>query len=140
MGEIDQAQPSAVERPLLELQELQPHRPGSVLFREGDAPHGVYIIHSGAVDLLIAARKGADVPLQVAGAGQIVGLSSIISARPHDSTAVVRIPSELGYVQASKLMEWLARDPGAWFGVIQFLSEDVSSCWDSMRRLTTPRP
>ena len=132
-----QTELSAVERTLIGLQELQRRGPGAVLFREGDPPRGVYIIHSGAVDLVFAARNGTAKPLQLAGEGQIVGLSSIVSGRAHDATAVVRVPSELGYVEGRTLMELLERNPSAWFDVLQFLSQDVSSCWDSMRRLTS---
>jgi CRP/FNR family transcriptional regulator len=129
---------SPVERTLIGLQKLQRHAAGSVLFCEGNPAQGVYIIHSGAVDLVFAARNGVTKPLQLAGEGQIVGLSALVSGREHDATAIVRVPSELGYVEGRMLMELLERDPSAWFDVLQFLSQDVSSCWDSMRKLTSP--
>lgn len=132
-----QTELSVVERTLIDLQELQCRSTGAVLFREGDAPRGVYIVHSGAVDLVFSARNGMTRPLQSAGEGQIVGLSSVVSRRPHDATAVVCVPSELGYVEGKKLMDLLERDPGIWFGVLQFLSHDVSSCWESMRQIAT---
>lgn len=132
-----QTELSAVERTLIGLQDLQRRGAGAVLFSEGDPPRGVYIIHSGAVDLVYAARNGMTKPLQFAGEGQIVGLSSVVSGRVHDATAIVRVPSELGWVEGRKLMDLLARDPSVWFDVLQFLSQDVSSCWDSMRRITS---
>jgi CRP-like cAMP-binding protein len=132
-----QTELSAVERTLIGLQELQRHAPGSVLFCEGNPPLGVYIIHSGIVDLVFAARNGISKPLQVAADGQIVGLSSLVSGREHDATAIVRTPSELGYVDGPRLMALLERDPSAWFDVLQFLSQDVSSCWDSMRKISS---
>jgi CRP-like cAMP-binding protein len=128
---------SAVERTLINLQELQRRSRGAVLFSEGDPPRGVYIVHSGAVDLVFAARNGVAKPLQLAGEGQIVGLSSLVSGRDHDATAIVRAPSELGYVEGRALMELLERDPAAWFGVLQFLSQDVSACWESMRKISS---
>jgi CRP-like cAMP-binding protein len=130
-----QTELSVVERTLIELQELQRRGPGAVLFCEGATAYGVYIIHSGAVDLVFSTRNGAARPLQSAGEGQIVGLSSVVSRRAHDATAIVRVSSELGYVDAKKLMDLLERDPTAWFAVLQFLSHDVSSCWESMRQI-----
>ena len=132
-----QTELSVVERTLIDLQELQRRNAGAVLFCEGDHAHGIYIVHSGAVDLVFAARNGITKPLQLAGEGQIVGLSSVVSRRPHDATAIVRVPSELGYVDAGRLMELLDRDPTAWFGVLQFLSSGVSSCWESMRQIAS---
>jgi CRP/FNR family transcriptional regulator len=130
-----QTQLSVVERTLIDLQELERRNAGAVLFREGDPARGVYIVHSGAVDLVFAARNGTVKPLQVAGEGHIVGLSAVVSRRPHDATAVVSDSSELGFVSAEKLMALLDRDPAVWFAVLQFLSQDVCSCWDSLRRL-----
>ena len=133
-----QTELSAIERTLIGLQDLQRRARGAVLFHEGDAPRGVYIIHSGAVDLVFASRNGVSKPLQTAGEGQIVGLSSLISGRDHDATAIVRAPSELGYVEGRRLMEVLERDPATWLGVLQLLSQDVNSCWASMRRIAAP--
>lgn len=130
---------SIVERALIDVQELRRRNAGAVLFHEGEPAKGVYIIHSGAVDLLFAARNGATRPLQTAGPGQIVGLSAIVSKHPHDSSAVVRVPSELGYVDGGVLMSLLDRDPSLWFAVLRFLSEDVNACWDSIRRIAAER-
>jgi CRP/FNR family transcriptional regulator len=126
---------SAVESTLIGLQELQRLGTGAVLFCEGDLPRAVYIVHSGAVDLVFAARNGVAKSLQHVGEGQIVGLSSLVSGRPHDATAIVRVPSELGRVDGAALMTLLERDPAVWFDVLQFLSQDVSACWDSLRSL-----
>jgi CRP-like cAMP-binding protein len=134
-----QTELSVVERSLIALQELRRQEPGTILFREGGDAHGAFIIHSGAIDLVYASRDGALRPLQVATGGQILGLSSVVTRRKHDATAVVRTASELGYVEASKLMLLLERDPAAWFGVLQLLSQDVSASWDSMRRLNHAR-
>jgi CRP/FNR family transcriptional regulator, polysaccharide utilization system transcription regulator len=129
---------SVIERTLIDLQDLQRRSAGDVLFDEGDIGRGVYIIHSGIVDLVYAARNGMTKPLQTAEAGHIVGLSSVVSMRPHDATAVVRVPSELGYVESGRLLHLLERDPAVWLEVLQFLSTDVGSCWDSMRRIAAP--
>ena len=43
---------------LTERETLQ-HRPaGTILFNEGDVPRGIYLIHSGTVELLMRARNG----------------------------------------------------------------------------------
>jgi CRP-like cAMP-binding protein len=128
-----------VERALIDLQQLRRHRAGTVLFREGDAPTGVYIIHSGTVELLATSRSGGVTPVQTAEAGHIVGLSSVVSNHPYDASAIVHEPSELGYVEANALRRLLDREPAVWFAVLRFLSNDVSACWDSMRKVAAFR-
>ena len=130
---------NTVERALIDLQQLRRHRAGTVLFHEGDAATGVYIIHSGTIELLAASRSGAVTPLQTAEAGHIVGLSSVVSNHPYDASAVVRDTSELGYVEADALRRLLDRQPAVWFAVLRFLSNDVSACWESMRKVAAFR-
>lgn len=130
---------NVVERALIDLQQLRRHRPGTVLFREGDVAAGVYIIHSGTIELLATSRTGAVTPVQTAEAGHIVGLSSVVSNHPYDASAVVRESSELGYIDANALRRLLDRQPAVWFAVLRFLSNDVNACWESMRKVAAFR-
>ncbi|HUP50296.1 MAG TPA: cyclic nucleotide-binding domain-containing protein, partial [Thermoanaerobaculia bacterium] len=65
-------------------------RPGSVLFREGEEPRGVYLVRDGQFDLIFASRLGDSKPLRTATSGQILGLSCVVSNRPHDCSATAR--------------------------------------------------
>jgi CRP-like cAMP-binding protein len=128
-----------LERALLRVQTLQRRPRGHVLFHAGDAAEAVYVIHSGAIDLVFADRKGSAKPLQTVAAGQILGLSAVLFSHGHDTTAIVRTPAEFGYIAARDLRRVLDTDANAWLAVLPYLSHDVSSCWDSMRRLDAAR-
>ena len=108
---------------------------GQVLFREGEEPRGLYFLHSGQVDLLFASRTGDTKTLRVAEAGQILGLSCIVSRKPHDCTATCKTSCNVGFIDREAFQRLLEEKPGLWFTVLQMISADVNACWDCMRTL-----
>ena len=110
-------------------------RTGEVIFREGEVPQGVYILQSGRVDLLFAARNGRAKPLRQADAGQILGLSAVVTARLHDCTATAASLCRVGFVQRDDFLRGLDDCPAAWFSVLRLLSTDVNAVYDDMRLL-----
>lgn len=109
---------------------------GQVIFREGDEPLGVYFLHSGNVDLVFAAKNGEAKTLRVADAGQILGLSSVVSRRAHDCTATAKSPATVGFIPKDMFQRLLEEQPALWLTVLQIISADVNACWDCMRTLT----
>jgi CRP-like cAMP-binding protein len=108
---------------------------GETLFREGEEPRGVYVLQSGQVDLLFASRKGEAKPLRVAQAGQILGLSCIVTNRPHDCTATAATPCRVGFIDSGAFQRVLTECPAVWFSVLRLLSTDVNAVYDDIRAL-----
>lgn len=108
---------------------------GEVIVREGEEPRGVYVLHSGVVDLLFHARNGADRPLRVAEAGQILGLSSVVSHQPHDCSATTRTQCVTGFIDKDDFLQMLDEKPAIWFSVLELLSSDINSCYENMRTM-----
>jgi CRP-like cAMP-binding protein len=121
------------------MQHLEIWPAGRTLFFEGEEPRGVYLIHSGTMDLVFSAKDGRAKALRVAKGGQIVGLSSVFSHRTHDYTATVRTTCEVGFVDAPTFHHLLESSPTIWFSVLRLLSEDVNSCYDCMRDIALAR-
>ena len=127
------------------LQTLAPYEmietwPGSIsLFREGDSPSGVYVLLSGEVDLVFASRAGLMKPLRIAGAGQLLGLSCIVSGREHDCSATTRTSAVTGFIPKSTFLKLLDENPALWFSVLQMISSEINSCYDCMRVLSASR-
>ena len=109
---------------------------GRTLFREGEPVRDVYILVSGDVDLTFNARRGAHKTLRGSHAGEIVGLSDAVGATPHDCTATTRTPCTIGTLPATELERLLHESPSLWLTVLQFLSNDVNACYDSMRAVS----
>ena len=120
---------SVLESPLASVESLLSFQPGDVLFRESEPPCGIYILHSGMVDLLFAARNGNVKPLRVASAGQILGLSAVISDRDYDCTAKARTICRAGFIDGEDLRRVLDDRPEVWFNVLRLLSTDVNGAY-----------
>ena len=128
-----------LESALLKHPTLELWPAGRTLFFEGEEPRGVYVIHSGTVDLVFSAKNGRAKALRLARPPQIVGLSSVFSRKPHDYTATIRSTSELGFVDAGTFHQLLESSPAIWFSVLRLLSEDVNSCYDCMKDIALAR-
>lgn len=126
----------AIENQLRSVERAQRLPPQAILFREGEEPKGAYIIHSGQVELAFTSRKGLVRPMRSLGAGEIAGLESVMSDRPHDTTATTTTPVRVGFIPKEQLQELLAANPSAWFTVLRFLCQDVNACWSSMRAMS----
>ena len=110
---------------------------GDVLFREGDEPEGVYVLQAGQADLLFSSRNGEAKPLRVAQAGQILGLSCVVTHRVHDCTATAATPCRVGFIRREDFLRVLDECPAVWFSVLRLLSCDVNAVYDDMRVLAT---
>jgi CRP-like cAMP-binding protein len=128
-------EPHSIELTLIQNQTLEVWPAGRTLFYEGEEPRGIYVIHSGAVDLIFSAKDGRAKTLRETHAGQIIGLCSVFSHRPHEYTAAVHSTSNLGFIDDVTFHRLLETEPEMLFGVLRLLSEDVNSCYDCMKEI-----
>jgi CRP-like cAMP-binding protein len=129
----------AVEKQLAKAKQIERWPAGMVLFSEGEAPRGLFVIHSGVVDLEFSGRNGVSKSLRTARPGEVVGLSYAVSNTPYECTARARTSVEVGFVPLTELQRMLDETPSLWLTMAQFLSEDINACWVSMRTLSAPR-
>ena len=116
------------------------HRPaGTVLFNEGDQPRGIYLIHSGTIELLMRARNGEWRRIRSASKGEILGLESVVSRRPYDSTARAMTSCDLGFIEREPFLRVLDESPTIWFSVLRLLSQGVNASYDSLRHVAQAR-
>ena len=106
-----------------------------MLFLEGEIAAGVYVLHSGEVDLLFSAKNGRVRALRIATPGQILGLSSVVTGRPHDCSATTRVACEIGFIPSEQFLHCVDEYPALWFCVLRVLSSEVNAAYDDMRTL-----
>lgn len=136
LQEIPTSTPTeSVVRTLSRYEKAEGWPTGSVLFREGEQPRGIYLVHSGEIDQLFSSRAGFSKPLLVAGPGQILGLSCVVSGRAHNCSATARTPSVTGFIEKDRFTALLEEQPALWWEVLRILSTDINSCYDCMRGL-----
>ena len=58
-----------------------------MLFVEGQAPRGIFVLCKGRVKLSICASDGKTLILKIAEAGEVLGLSAAVSGAPYELTA-----------------------------------------------------
>jgi CRP-like cAMP-binding protein len=134
MPELDERYNSVVADTLAPYETIEAWPVGKVLFREGVEPSGVYFLHSGDIDLSFSSK-----PLLAAHAGEILGLTSVMSSRPHDSTAVTRTACITGFVEKNQFLRLLDEKPQLWLTVLRLISTNINQCWDCMRSLSAAR-
>lgn len=128
-----------LEGALLEHETLQHLSAGKNLFDEGEEPRGIYLVHSGAIDLFFRARNGTLMRALSASVGEILGLGAIVSRRPHEYTARAVRASDLGFIDKESFLKLLDDNPAIWFSVLRLLSQDVNASYDSLRHAATAR-
>jgi CRP/FNR family transcriptional regulator, cyclic AMP receptor protein len=124
---------SIIETTLAENETLIRFRTGETLFREGEQPRGVYVLHSGTVHLMFSGKTGAAKPLREAHPGQILGLSCVVGKRLHDCTATAVEPCEVAFIERDEFLRTLDDSPTVWFSVLRVLSSEVNAAYDDMR-------
>jgi CRP/FNR family transcriptional regulator len=78
---------------------------GAILFVEGQAPRGLFIVCSGRVNLSTTSREGKILILKSVDAGETVGLSASISGRPYEVTAETATPCQVGFIDKKHFTE-----------------------------------
>lgn len=98
---------------------------GTILFRRGDDPSGVFLIHSGRVSLGLDCETSL-YPARILGPGAIAGLPATVSGNPYSLTAKVIDDSELAFVPRAAVLACLQDSPLLCFQVMDMLSGEIS--------------
>lgn len=109
--------------------------PGAVLFVEGQAPRGVYVICSGRVKLTTTSREGKTLILRIAQTGEVLGLHGTVSGKPYELTAETLQPCQLDFVKRDDFLKFLHNHADACLHAAQHLSHDCQTAYDMIRSL-----
>jgi CRP/FNR family transcriptional regulator len=95
-----------------------------VLFRQGDAPIGVFILTKGTAKLT---RRSEDREMLTArvGAGSLLGVPAVIRAKPYSLTAEVMKGAEVSILTAEYFVHLMHTEPALSFRLLRVLAEEV---------------
>jgi CRP/FNR family transcriptional regulator, cyclic AMP receptor protein len=108
---------------------------GAVLFAEGQAARGVFIIRKGRVKLSICGSDGRTLILRMAEAGRAIGVASVVSGRPYEATAEVQEPAEISFVRNCDLLRLMHAHGELALWVTQHISQDYATTCREIRDL-----
>ena len=112
---------------------------GAILFVEGQAPRGMFIICSGQVNLSTTSREGKILLLKTAMPGDTVGLSATVSGMGYETTAETATPCQLNFVESKHLFELMQSHSEVGLHAAQCLSRDFRSAHRDIHDLVLTR-
>ncbi len=108
---------------------------GAMICMEGEAARGVHILCQGRVKLLTTNSEGKTFILKIARPGQVFGLNSIVTGRPHEVTIETMQPSQFAYVSKEDFLRFIKDNGEACLRVVQQLGQECHSAYEVIRSL-----
>jgi CRP/FNR family cyclic AMP-dependent transcriptional regulator len=108
---------------------------GAVLFAEGQAPRGVFIVRRGRVKLSICGSDGKTLILRMVEVGNPLGVAAVVSGRSYEATAETQEPSEISFLRQCDLLRLMRTNGELALWVTQHISADYASTCREIRDL-----
>jgi CRP/FNR family transcriptional regulator len=112
---------------------------GAVLFVEGQTPRGIFILCSGKVKLSTTSREGKVLILKQSGAGEVLGLSAVISGTDYEMTAETDMPCQLNFIGRQDFMTLMQRESEVGMHAATWLSREFQGAYRDIHDLVLAR-
>ena len=106
---------------------------GSVLFREGALPKGIFVLCDGRARLSVSSESGRRLTVRIAMPGEVLGLSACLAGTPHEITVELLDNAKIAMVKRQDLMSFLHDRQEACMHVVNLLSQDLHQAYDRVR-------
>ena len=108
---------------------------GALLFVEGQSPRGVYLLCAGQVKLSTSSGDARVLITNLAGPGELLGLSAVISERPYEVTAETLEPSQVNFIRRDAFLRFLSVNGEAALRAAAQLSSNYHAAFSQVRLL-----
>ena len=112
---------------------------GALLFVEGQIPRGAYVLCSGKAKLSTTSRDGKVLILKIAEAGEVLGLSAVISGTPFQLTAETAGPCQVNFIEREALLQRIEKNGELGLHASQALSREFQSAYQDIHDLILAR-
>jgi CRP/FNR family cyclic AMP-dependent transcriptional regulator len=126
---------SPLMKTLDEIKHSSSYPEGSLVFMEGQSARGVYIICQGKVKLMTTNREGKTLIMKIAGAGEVLGLHSVVSNLPHELTVETLQPTQLAFIGREDFLRLIKHHGEACLHAAQHISRDCQSAYEVIRSI-----
>lgn len=104
-----------------------------IVFYEGHAAHGIYIVCSGRVKVYKTDNKGHQLTTRVVYPGDLIGYPALLSRKTYSAAAESMENSWLAYLSEAKFNELLSRYPILTRKLLEHLARDMRTAEDLAR-------
>jgi CRP-like cAMP-binding protein len=100
---------------------------GQVLFKQGEAPTGLYILRSGKASLVMKAENGTELLHLTVGPGSILGVPAVVGKDVYSLSAMACSGSEIGFIARKDFEDLIQSEPSLFPKVLEVLAAEVRS-------------
>ena len=108
---------------------------GTILYAENEPPRGLFVVCTGQVKLSISSGSGKTLITRMVSAGEVLGLSSVLSNKPYRQTAETAAPSQLKFVRREDFVRFAEEHRDVSFNIARQLIEECESDANQIRNL-----
>ena len=105
----------------------------TILFREGQAARGVFILCEGRAKLSVCSESGKRLILRIAVPGEVLGLSATLTGTAHEVTGELLDNARVVLVKRKDLLRFLREHREACLYVVTLLSQNLHVAYDRVR-------
>ena len=115
------------------------HPRGKVLFAEGEAARGVFILRTGRATVSISSSEGRVVILQIARPGDVLGLNSALRNESYNTTVQTIESTRTHFISREQLVEVIKENQPVAYAISQILSREIAELTERARSLLLPQ-
>ena len=104
-----------------------------VLFCQGDAPAGLYILHKGEATLTMQSPAGRSILSVQAQTGSLLGLPGLVGNQPYTLGATALAGAQVGFIGREEFTAMMQSEPALALKVLAVLAAEVRSARRAIR-------
>jgi len=108
---------------------------GAIIFVEGQAPRGIFMLCQGQAELSITSPAGKTLILRIAKPGEVLGLDAVVTGKPYQLTAEMMQPSLLNFVSREDFLRFLKEHSDACLHAAQHIIRHSREAYDVIRSI-----
>ncbi len=108
---------------------------GSIVFMEGQAARGVYIVCQGRAKLMTTSSDGKTLILKIVQPGEVLGMHSVVAGKAHEFTVETLQPCQLAFISRDDFLRFIRERGDACLQAAQHISRDCQSAYDVIRSI-----
>ncbi len=98
---------------------------GAILFLEGEAAAGLYLVHTGWVKVVKMSPEGREQVLRFLGPGEVFNEIGVFGNRPNPATAIALEPTSLWLIERAAIRRLLETHPAVALQVVERMADRV---------------